>query len=236
MKRSSAGGTTRQELSPSILSADFTRLGEQLAEVERCGADRIHIDVMDGHFVPPITMGTVIVEACRKATKLPLEAHLMVERPEKFINDFVRAGCGVVIVQQEASTHLHRIINNIKENGAKAGVALNPATPISTLENILDDLDLVLIMTVNPGYSAQKFIPSMLPKIEALFQIISERGLRCDIEVDGGISAETAPLVAKAGANVLVAASAIFSGKEGIPAAMKKIHDSLTGVQIPHRR
>jgi ribulose-phosphate 3-epimerase len=227
MKKISTQTNKKIEIAPSTLSADFTQLGKQLAEVERCGAGRIHIDVMDGHFVPQITMGPVIVEACRKATHLPLEAHLMTETPERFILDFIRAGANVVIVHQEAATHLHRLIHQIKESGAKAGVALNPATPIQTLEHVLEELDLVLIMTVNPGYSAQAFIHSMLPKIRTLSAMIKERKLNVDIEVDGGINSETAPLVVHEGANVLVAGSAIFGSKSSIPAAMKKLRDSI---------
>ncbi|MBI1729587.1 ribulose-phosphate 3-epimerase [Candidatus Acetothermia bacterium] len=226
MKKLSTQINKKIEIAPSILSADFTRLGEQLAEAERCGANRIHIDVMDGHFVPPVTMGPVIVEACRKVTHLPLEAHLMTEKPERLFLDFIRAGASIVIVHQEAVTHLHRLIHQVKDSGSQAGVALNPATPIQTLEHVLEELDLVLIMTVNPGYSAQAFIRSMLPKIRALSTMIEERKLAVDIEVDGGISPETASLVVQEGANVLVAGSAIFGSKAGIPAAMKMLQES----------
>jgi len=217
------------KIAPSILSADFTRLGEQLAEVERAGADRVHVDVMDGHFVPPITMGAVIVEAVRRATELPIEAHLMVEHPERFIDDFLAAGAKILIVHYEAAVHLHRLIEEIKAKGAQAGVALNPATPPGVLEEVLDDLDLVLIMTVNPGYAAQAFIAPMLKKIEKMRQMIDERGLSCELEVDGGIGPETAPRAVGAGAEVLVAASAIFQSPEGISAAIERIRQSLTG-------
>jgi len=203
------------QISPSILSADFTRLGEQLAELERAGADRIHIDVMDGHFVPPITMGPLIVEAARRATKLPIEAHLMVERPERQIGDFISAGAEIIIVHQEAALHLHRLIEEIKGHGARAGVALNPATPLSALDEIIGELNLVLVMTVNPGYAGQEFIEGMLPKIERARALIDGRRLRCELEVDGGIGPENAARVVKAGADVLVAASAIFQHPGG---------------------
>jgi len=214
------------KLAPSILAADFTRLGEQLAEVERASADRVHVDVMDGHFVPPITMGAVIVEAVRRATELPIEAHLMVEHPERFVEGFLEAGAQIIIVHQEAAVHLHRLIEEIKAQGGRAGVALNPATPPKVLEEVLDGLDLVLIMTVNPGYAAQEFIRSMLKKIERVRRMIDERKLSCELEVDGGIGPKTAAEVVSAGADVLVAASAIFLHPEGIPAAINRIRQA----------
>src|SRR5215470_12524932 len=174
-------GTDMIELVPSILSADFTRLGEQVRQAEAAGAQRIQIDVMDGHFVPNITMGPLVVEAVRRCTKLTLEAHLMITNPQQYIEDFAQAGADVIIVHQEVCPHLHRVIQQIRATGKMAAVALNPSTPIVLLENILSLIDMVLIMTVNPGFGGQNFIPEMLPKIARLRQVISERGLRCDI-------------------------------------------------------
>jgi ribulose-phosphate 3-epimerase len=171
-------------LVPSILSADFTRLGEQVREAEEAGAQRIQIDIMDGHYVPNITMGPLIVEAVRRCTKLPLEAHLMITNPQDYIETFAQAGADVIIVHQETCPHLHRIIQQIKEAGRMAGVALNPSTPVFLLQDVLSLLDLVLIMTVNPGFGGQEFIPETLPKISYLRQLLTQRGLHCDIEVD----------------------------------------------------
>ena len=210
-------------LVPSILSADFTRLGEQVHEAEDAGAQRIQIDVMDGHFVPNITMGPMVVEAVRRCTKLPLEAHLMITNPQDYIETFARAGADVIIVHQEVCPHLHRIIQQIKATGKQAGVALNPSTPVFLLQDILSLLDMVLIMTVNPGFGGQDFIPEALPKITTLHQIIKQRGLHCDIEVDGGIHEKTVPLVVKAGANLLVAGSAIYNQKESVQQAITKL-------------
>src|SRR5690349_16400820 len=190
---------------PSILSADFTRLGEQVSDAEAGGANRIQIDVMDGHFVPNITMGPIIVEAVRRCTSLPLEAHLMISNPEQYIEDFAKAGADFIIVHQEASPHLHRLIQQIKASGKMAGVALNPSTPILLLENILSLLDMVLIMTVNPGFGGQEFIPETLPKITRLRELIDQQELHCDIEVDGGIHEAVVPSVVQAGAKLLVA-------------------------------
>ncbi len=217
----------RVKIVPSILSADFTRLGEQLAEVERAGADRVQVDVMDGHFVPPITMGPLVVEAVRRATRLPVEAHLMVERPERFVEAFIEAGAALVIVHQEAAVHLHRVVQQIKAGGARAGVALNPATPLSALEEIWPELDLVLIMTVDPGYAGQAFLEGTLPKVARARSLIEERGLECELEVDGGISPETAPRAVRAGADVLVAASAIFRHPEGVTAGVRALRESV---------
>src|SRR5436853_6371481 len=194
---------------PSILSADFTRLGEQIREAQAAGADRIQIDVMDGHFVPNITMGPLVVEAVRRCTSLPLEAHLMITNPEQYIEDFARSGADVIIIHQETSPHIHRLIQQIKSAGKQAAIALTPSTPVITLEDVLSLLDMVLIMTVNPGFGGQDFIPEALPKIVTLHQIIKQRGLHCDIEVDGGIHEKTVPQVVRAGANLLVAGSAI---------------------------
>jgi ribulose-phosphate 3-epimerase len=201
------------KIAPSILSADFSRLGMEIEEVERGGAELIHIDVMDGHFVPNITIGPLIVESVKPCTKLPLDVHLMIENPERYVADFARAGADLITVHQEATVHLHRLVHMIKDLGVKVGVALNPATPLETLTHILPDLDMVLLMTVNPGFGGQKFIPSVLQKIETLRQNIQVQGLNIDIEVDGGINAVTAKSVVEAGANILVAGSAIFGQK-----------------------
>src|SRR5215472_14610744 len=196
---------------PSILSADVARLGEQVREAEAGGADRIQIDVMDGRFVPNITFGPLVVEAVRRLTGLPLEAHLMIVEPERYVEDFASAGAVVIIVHQEVSPHLHRTVHQIKRLGKAAGVAINPATPAVMLEEILPDLDLVLAMTINPGFGGQDFIPGTLPKLRRLREMINAQRPSCDLEVDGGIHAETAPLVVEAGVNVLVAGSAIYN-------------------------
>ncbi|MBI3740253.1 MAG: ribulose-phosphate 3-epimerase [Chloroflexi bacterium] len=214
------------KLAPSILSADFARLGAQVKAAERAGADYIHVDVMDGHFVPNITLGPVVVAAIRRITKLPLDAHLMIESPEKFVDDFARAGADIITVHQEACAHLHRVVEQIKNLGARAGVALNPATPISALEEILPFIDLVLVMTVNPGFGGQTFIETMPRKIAATRKLIDTRGLKIELEVDGGINTKTAPRAVKAGANVLVAGSAVFEAKN-IAAGIKKLRASV---------
>jgi ribulose-phosphate 3-epimerase len=199
-------------IAPSILSADFSRIGSEIEEVEKGGADWIHVDVMDGHFVPNITIGPLVVEAIRPHTKLPLDVHLMIEQPERYVVDFIRAGADSVSVHVEACRHLHRTLHLIKENGAKAAVVLNPATPLSSIEYVLNaDLDMVLIMTVNPGFGGQKFIPEMLKKIRLLREKAIKLGLDgLHIEVDGGINEMTARQVVEAGANVLVAGNAVF--------------------------
>ncbi len=212
---------------PSILSADFTRLGEQVREAEAGGGQRIQVDVMDGHFVPNITMGPMVVEAVRRCTRLPLEAHLMITNPERYIEDFAKAGAGVIIVHQEVCPHLHRVIQQIRIAGKMAAVALNPSTPVFLLENILSLIDMVLIMTVNPGFGGQEFIPETLPKIARLRQMITERGLNCDIEVDGGIHEATAPLVVKAGANLLVAGSAVYNQQESVAQAIARLKNAV---------
>ncbi len=199
------------KIAPSILAADFSQLGEEVQDVERGGADYIHIDVMDGHFVPNITIGPLIVESLRPVTNLPLDVHLMIENPELYIEDFVKAGANIISVHVEACRHLHRTIQQIKSLGAQAGVVLNPATPIGTIEHILAEVDLVLLMTVNPGFGGQTFISSVVPKIEQLSSLIKEQQLQVDIEVDGGVNRETAQSCIEAGANVLVAGSAIFN-------------------------
>ncbi|MCY3555969.1 MAG: ribulose-phosphate 3-epimerase [Gemmatimonadetes bacterium] len=203
------------QIAPSILSADFTRLADEVRTVERAGADRIHIDVMDGRFVPNISMGPFIVEAIDSLTELPLEAHLMIEEPDRYIDAFMEAGADVIIVHQENTAHLHRVVQSVRERGKQAGVALNPATPAQALDGIIDELDLVLVMSVNPGFSGQRFIPSVLPKIREIRRTLTDREIACDLEVDGGVNADTAPDVVSAGANVLVAATAVFKHPDG---------------------
>jgi ribulose-phosphate 3-epimerase len=215
------------DIVPSILSADFTRLGEQVHEAEAGGAQRIQVDVMDGHFVPNITMGPMVVAAVRRSTGLPIEAHLMITNPQQYIEDFAQAGADVIIVHQEVCPHLHRVIQQIKATGKSPAVALTPSTPIIMLENILSLIDMVLIMTVNPGFGGQDFIPEMLPKIARLRQVITQRGLHCNIEVDGGIHESTAPLVVKAGANLLVAGSAVYNEKESIAQAIARLKNAV---------
>jgi ribulose-phosphate 3-epimerase len=211
------------KIAPSILSADFARLGEQVLAAESGGADRIHVDVMDGRFVPNLTFGPLVVESLRPLTRLPLEAHLMVEPPEDFIEGFAHAGADLIIVHPESTPHLHRAIQQIHALGKKAGASINPGTPASVLSEVLQDLQLVLVMTVNPGFGGQEFIPETLPKIRQIRGEIRARGLDCEVEVDGGIYVNTAPLVVEAGANVLVAGSAIFHAKEGIATAIRQL-------------
>lgn len=212
---------------PSVLSADFTRLGEQVREAEKAGAQRIQVDVMDGHFVPNITMGPLIVNAVRRCTSLPVEAHLMVSNPEQFIEVFAKAGADFIIVHQEASPHLHRLIQQIKAVGKMAGVALNPSTPIIMLEDILSMLDMTLIMTVNPGFGGQEFIPEMLPKITRLRELIDQQELHCDIEVDGGVHETIVPLVVQAGASLLVAGSALYNEQESVTEAIARLRNAI---------
>ncbi|WP_313798717.1 ribulose-phosphate 3-epimerase [Cytobacillus sp.] len=202
------------KIAPSILSADFSKLGEEILDVERGGADYIHVDVMDGHFVPNITIGPLIVEAIRPVTKLPLDVHLMIENPDQYIESFAKAGADYITVHVEACHHLHRTIHFIKSLGVKAGVVLNPATPVQMIEDIIDDVDMVLLMTVNPGFGGQKFIPSVLRKIAAVKKMADNKGLTIEIEVDGGVNEETAKLCIEAGANVLVAGSAVYNQED----------------------
>jgi ribulose-phosphate 3-epimerase len=212
------------KIAPSILSADFGRLAEEVRAVEKAGADYIHVDVMDGHFVPNLTIGPVVVAAVRKATSLPLDVHLMIENPERYIDDFARAGADLIGVHVEACPHLHRVLQQIRAAGKKSSVTLNPATPLETIAYVLQNVDQVLIMSVNPGFGGQSFIPNVLPKIQALKVEIDTIGLPIDIEVDGGIKPDNAATVAAAGANVLVAGSAIFghSNYAEIIAALRK--------------
>ena len=216
------------KLAPSILSADFAHLGKQVGEVEEAGADRIHVDVMDGHFVPNISMGAPIVQSLRQVTRLPLETHLMISDPDFFLDEFTEAGSDSFLVHWEGNNNLHRTVQRIKALGKRVGVVINPATPAAVLEEILQDVDQVLVMTVNPGFGHQHFIHTTLPKIRRVHRMIEEIKPACDLEVDGGIDAETAPLVVEAGANVLVAGSAIFSAKENIAAAMQRIRSAVS--------
>jgi len=203
-----------KKIAPSILSADFARLGEEIHAVEEAGADYIHIDVMDGHFVPNITIGPMVVKAVRQVTDLPLDVHLMIENAELFIDAFRDAGTDILTVHAEAVTHLQRTLAYIRGQGMKAGVSLNPATPLCVLDHVLEDTDMVLVMTVNPGFEGQKFIRSMIPKVRTLSEIIRSKGLEVEIEVDGGIGPDTIGEISSAGANVFVAGSAIFYSQD----------------------
>lgn len=203
-----------KKIAPSILSADFARLGEEIRAVEAAGADYIHIDVMDGHFVPNITIGPLVVDAVRKITSLPLDVHLMIESPDRYIQDFAAAGADIIVVHAEASIHLHRSLQLIKSLGKKAGVSLNPATPLNYLEHILGDLDLVLLMTVNPGFGGQSFIEESIPKIKALRGMLDRRGSEAELEVDGGVKTDNIARIAHAGADVFVAGSAVFNSSD----------------------
>ena len=211
------------KFAPSILSADFAYLGKQVGEAEQAGADRIHVDVMDGHFVPNISMGAPIVQSLRQVTRLPLETHLMISDPDFFLDEFTEAGSDSFLVHWEGNNNLHRTVQRVKALGKRVGVVINPATPAAVLEEILQDVDQVIVMTVNPGFGHQHFIPTTLPKIRRVRRMIDEIKPGCDLEVDGGIEPTTAPLVVDAGANVLVAGSAIFSDGEGVVAAMERL-------------
>jgi ribulose-phosphate 3-epimerase len=202
------------KIAPSILSADFARLGEEIKDVEIGGADYIHVDVMDGHFVPNITIGPLIVEAIRPITKLPLDVHLMIENPDQYIEAFAKAGADYITVHVEACKHLHRTIHFIKSFGVKAGVVLNPATPVETIQHVLSDVEMVLLMSVNPGFGGQAFIPEVTGKIKTLRRMIDEKGLQVEIEIDGGVNEVTGKLCIEAGATVLVAGSAIYNEKD----------------------
>lgn len=217
------------KLSPSILSADFGSLLEDVKKVEAAGVEYLHIDIMDGHFVPNISFGPMVMKAISGKTDLVKDVHLMIENPDQYVEDFVKAGADIIVVHQEACPHLHRSIQNIKSFGVKAGVSLNPGTSLSTIEEVLADLDMVLIMSVNPGFGGQSFIESQLDKIRRLRQMITERGLDIDIEVDGGIKASNVAKVVEAGANVIVAGSAIF-GADDINDAVKAFRTEISSV------
>jgi ribulose-phosphate 3-epimerase len=223
------------KFAPSILAADFAYLGKQVEEAEQAGADRIHVDVMDGHFVPNLSMGAPIVQSLRRVTRLPLEIHLMISDPDFFLDEFVEAGSDSFLVHWEGNANLHRTVQRIKALGKRAGVVINPATPAAVLEEILCDVDQVLVMTVNPGFGHQQFIHTTLPKIRRVRRMIDQCERGCDLEVDGGIDAKTAPLVADAGANVLVAGTAIFGERVEVAVAMDRLRASLNqpGMQTP---
>jgi ribulose-phosphate 3-epimerase len=215
--------TDAVKLAPSILAADFARLGDQVAEADRSGADRIHVDVMDGHFVPNLSMGPPIIASLRRVTRLPLEAHLMISNPDVFVDEFVQAGTDSFLVHWEGNNDLSRTVQRIKALGKTVGVAVNPATPAAVLEEIIQDLDQVLVMTVNPGFGHQHFLHTTLPKIARARQLIDRIKPNCSLEVDGGIDATTAPLAVAAGADVMVAGSAIFNDSESVSAAMQRL-------------
>ncbi|MGL4521540.1 MAG: ribulose-phosphate 3-epimerase [Bacilli bacterium] len=218
------------KIAPSILSADFSKLGEEIKDVERGGASYIHIDVMDGHFVPNITIGPLIVEACRKSTDLPLDVHLMIQNPDAYIADFVKAGADIITVHAEACVHLHRTLQLIKSHGVKAGVVLNPHTPVDVIKHVTDDLDMVLLMTVNPGFGGQKFIHSVVPKIKETRALLDTTGRHIEIEIDGGVNVETAVLCTEAGADVLVAGSAVYNTADRAQAIAAIIQSAERGV------
>jgi ribulose-phosphate 3-epimerase len=219
--------TNAVKLAPSILAADFAHLGDQVAEAELAGADRIHVDVMDGHFVPNLSMGAPIVTSLRRVTRLPLEAHLMISNPDAFVEEFAEAGTDSFLVHWEGNNDLSRTVQRIKALGKRVGVAINPATSASVLEEIMQDIDQVLVMTVNPGFGHQHFLHTTLPKITRARQMIDRIKPRCGLEVDGGVDATTAPLAVAAGADVLVAGSAIFNDSESVTAAMNRLRTAI---------
>jgi ribulose-phosphate 3-epimerase len=214
-------------IAPSILSADFAQLGDAIRQAEESGADWIHIDVMDGHFVPNLTMGPVVVKACRRVTKLPLDVHLMIEHPDNLLSAFAEAGADSLSVHPESGPHVHRTLQTIRNLGLRAGIVLNPGTPAIAAQEVLSLVDTVLVMSVNPGFAGQQFIPSVLEKVRTIRSWLDERQLEVNLEIDGGITAQTAPLAAEAGANVFVAASAIFQHPKGIQAGVAALRQSL---------
>ena len=218
-------------IAPSILAADFARLGQQVTEAERAGADRIHVDVMDGHFVPNLSMGAAIVQSLRRVTRLPLEIHLMITNPDFFLEEFTEAGSDSFLVHWEGNTCLHRTVDRIRALGKGVGVAINPATPAVVLEEIVQDLDQVLVMTVDPGFGHQQFIRTVVPKIARVRELVERRTPGCAVEVDGGIDATTAPAVVRAGATVLVAGSSVFGDGEGVAAAMARLRTAIHDTQ-----
>jgi ribulose-phosphate 3-epimerase len=224
------------KLAPSILAADFARLGQQVAEAEQAGADRIHVDVMDGHFVPNLSMGPAIVQSLRRVTHLPLETHLMISDPDFFLDEFAAAGSDSFLVHWEGNNNLHRTVQRIRTLGERAGVVINPATSPAVLEEIVHDVDQVLVMTVNPGFGHQQFLRTTLPKIGRVRELIERLKPGCDVEVDGGIDATTAPLVVRAGATVLVAGSAIFGDREGVATAMRRLRTALNDLGLETQR
>src|SRR6266404_9212313 len=220
------------KLAPSILSADFAHLGKQVGEAEQAGADRIHVDVMDGHFVPNISMGPLVVQSLRPVTRLPLETHLMISDPDFYLDEFAEAGSDSLLVHWEGNNNLHRTVQRVKALGKRVGVVINPATPASVLEEILQDVDQVLVMTVNPGFGHQHFLKSTLPKIRRVSRMIEQTNPGCALEVDGGIDEATAPLAVEAGANVLVAGTSIFGTSKKVADAMEGLRDVVT--QVAH--
>lgn len=213
------------KIAPSILSADFTRLGEQVRQAEEAGADYIHVDVMDGQFVPNITLGPMVTAAVRRSTSLPLDVHLMINAPERYFADFVAAGASIITIHYEVAPHLHRQVTAIREAGARAGVAINPATPLAVLDEVLPYVDLVLVMSVNPGFGGQSFIPTSTAKVARLRRMIDERRLDVELEIDGGITPDTAPDVVAAGARVLVAGSAVY-GQSSVAQNVTALRDA----------
>ena len=215
------------KISPSILSADFTRLADQVREAEEAGVDYIHVDVMDGHFVPNITIGPLVVKALRPITKLPLDVHLMIENPEFYIEDFSKAGADIITVHQEATPHLHRTIQQIHDLGIKAGVSINPSTSVRTLDEIISDVDLILVMSVNPGFGGQSYIHSCTNKIRKVREMLDDRGVSADLEVDGGVNVDTVNEVISAGANAFVAGSAIFNDKNSVAENVSALREKI---------